>query len=501
MMTDSNPKSTFNSPLFAKLAQVLILIAISSYLCSSIHYPEFFEHLTKGNWILANGELPGTYLWTLVGSQLEWADPNWLFEVGVSFVETQFGIKGLVLTKLLLCIFVLISFSSLFSYLAKDLFFGTSLSILVSCGILFHSPFLPMLAAWSLLAGILLQACKFKDAEKLLSKDLLFIFILAVIYANTHGSFIACTLFVFILVSLNKQKRLALFLVLLLAAVFSPYFGVQILTSLKTGWNHFYLDVVLQREPANIYNFTLAFVVLLWLIFALFWHYVPKAVSLGPILLVGFLTLAGLGASFVLPFALFILGFVISIVWSDGGYQNKKNLGEAIHKFKTMLSGITAMGGLWFLSCLCAVNIINQYRSPESKTLLPNNEVEFMIERGIKEPLFHEGFIGGYLVYRFSDEKGEPRNNVMHSSYSMQLYPKAAVADHSLSSLGEDWREGFKAYAPNTVLCRASSPLYQFLFENPEWKLLVSGKKSERRDLKNNPFIWSVFERIEAFNR
>jgi hypothetical protein len=133
--------------------------------------------------------------------------------------------------------------------------------------------------------------------------------------------------------------------------------------------------------------------------------------------------------------------------------------------------------------------------------LLPNEEVEYFLESGVQPPLFHEAFIGGYLVYRFSNEKGELNHQVMQTTYSSHLYRDAAISDFSLKSLSDTWRDNFRSYAPNTVLCRQSSSLYQFLLDNPEWSLVFSGnqKKSKARGIiKNNPFVWAVFKRLES---
>lgn len=500
-MTKKVGHSSFDYPLFAILGQGLVILCLGTYLCTSIHFPDFYEHLTKGNWIIWHGRLPDTYLWTTIGGHLSWSDPNWLFEVIVSSLDTYFGIKGLIIAKIAFTVLAPLSFACLFSYLAAERFFGTLIAVIVSCGIFFHAPFLPSLLGWSLMALLLLQCFKLADSEESSLFRLLLIFVASLVFANTHGSYLLSSMLCLSLPRHSKKNTIILSVIFLLAAILNPYVGSQIVTALQTSYNQITLDIILQRDPASIYNFTAAFLTLLWLLFALFWHYDPKGAPVYPVVLAGGLSVLGLGSAFVLPYALFVVGILLSIVWGRGGHRNKGNLGNAIYKLKTGLARVSPIGILWVLICLTIVNVVNRMRHPESLVLLPNEEIEYFIESGVNPPLFHEAFIGGYLVYRFSDEKGELREKVMQTTYSSHLYRDAAISDFSLKSLDDTWRDNFRSYAPNTVLCRQSSSLYQLLLENPDWTLAFSGKQKRSKTpgiVKKNPFVWAVFKRRET---
>jgi hypothetical protein len=494
--------SKYEYPLFANLAQVLVIASVATYLCTGIHFPEFYEHLTRGKWILENAELPKKYIWSVIGSNLDWSDSNWLFNIFVSWVETNFGTSGLISAKMLVCVFTVASFSILFSKISKDRFLGTIVAILVCCGLLHLAPFTAELLGWGELALLIFICEQIKsNPEKTHKRSwLLFtLLLLSIIYANTHASYGLAAFFCFSFFKGSRATNILIFAIFIVAAFANPYFGGHLLTALKVCYNHVFFDILLQRDPASIYNFSVAFLVLLWLLLALFWHYRSGSLTAFQVAQAGVFSLIGLASSYVLPISIIVIGILICKVWDSEKPENLGNLGQSISHFKRQLSGISPIGMLWVLLCITIVNTANHLKSPTSNVLLPKKEVEYLIETGFTPPLYHESFIGAYLAYRFSSEKGQLQNAVMITNSSLNLSLQAARAEFSLRNLGDDWRESFGSYAPNTVLCRQSSSLYQFLSENPDWRLLFQDSSNQVKTTKqkgNNPFKWAVFKRF-----
>ena len=131
------------------------------------------DSLYRGHWILKNFKFPKTYF---LSSNSAWYDPNWLFEILVSFVETNFSGKGLIFLKILFILFSLYVVSNLFFKISKDSFFSVLLAVFACSGFFVSSDLGPSYLSLPLIC--LFLAKQIKESETTESKNYLFYFCL-----------------------------------------------------------------------------------------------------------------------------------------------------------------------------------------------------------------------------------------------------------------------------------------------------------------------------------
>ena len=503
----SNPQNYDSTT--ALLVQVLWAIAVASYLATSLFAPDFFEQLVIGRWILSHHDLPREDLWTLLAQNRAWRPVSWLFALNLAWVESIAGELGLAFFKLSgFLLFALVAVF-LFSHQACDKFFGTLIACIVCCAVLLNAVLSPELFAWSLfLASIGIFKC-FSEQEKQSKRYLIALFLLGVLFANVSGFSLLALLVIALHAFTNlaseevsKKNLLIAAGVFALSQFFTPYLGVQCLQIIHSAINQLSLDFYYQLNAGTVYDFPVAFLVLIILLLAVFWSKSPEGLRLSEVLALSLCTLIGLASSFVLPYAIILAGSSTAILWGRTNSERLGKLAEGFTILRSKLLGISPFGVLWLALCIVIVNVINIYRIPSSRVFLPQAEVDYLLENKPPFPLLHESSIGPYLVYRFSDARGEPLEKAAISPRAINLVPELGRYAIALERFGPDWRKFFDFIAPNTVLCRKASPMYAVLQSDAMWKLvfengLLNGeadREDSRRQLPEE-YIWAVFKK------
>ena len=496
----------------ATAVKVLWSLAVGSYLAASLYAPEFYEQLVLGRWIISHRALPREDYWTLLAGNHKWVPVSWLFSVSLAAVESFLGELGLALVKLIFFLLFVSTAAHFFSVQARESFFGTSIAFITSCALLLDAPLSPELLAWSLFAACLGVFYSFSKPGASTKPRLIVLFAVGVIYANVHGSSLLILGVILIFSSaafgeLGKSRRelLPAAGVLALGQVCTPYLGMQVIQVLHTAVNQLSLDLYYQRSAGTVFDFPVAFLLLILLLLALFWSKSPKSLRTSEAVVLSFFIVLGLASSFVLPYALILAGFLTATLW---GRSNSKDLGELALGFDHLrhkLSRLSSFGVLWIAICIIIVNVVNIYRIPSSKAFLPQAEIDYILESKLPFPILHESSIGPYLVYRFSNARGEAVHKAALTPRAMALAPEVGRYGIVLDMLSSGWQKFFDYIGPNTVLCRKASAMYAVLQSDPAWKLvfeneaaLNSVSQSEVSRRIPDEYIWAVFLRQEG---
>ncbi|MCB0323175.1 MAG: hypothetical protein KDD69_06355 [Bdellovibrionales bacterium] len=494
---------------YPRLANFLLLAAAATYFCTSIHSPVFFESLTIGHWIETHQAIPTEYLWSTAGAGQPWRSPSWLFELLLSLSEQLFGDQVFIVLKMLLLTCLVCGLSWLYACRARNAFIGTFIALPVSAGMLITAVLGPHLVGW--LGAVLLieLAYRARLGEGTPLRALAVSFLVGVLLANSDASS-AFAVLVSAVVLLSpavegevlapRAKRLGMVLVLVLSQLVTPYGGLQLLTIAQSFLFFLSLELGQRLNPGTVFQYQVSFLVLLWIVLVLLWPKHRRLLNGGEMLLAVGSTVLALASWKAAPYALLLVGLCTTLVWGRAQLSELGNLGEALSAFRQSMAKLPPLGTLWLLLCVLIVNVLNLWKVPFTKVLLPAREVDYLLEQPMDGALLHERFIGGYLVYRFADGKGRPRKLAAITDRSAFLDQPLAKSEVELETLSPGWKEYFAQLDPKRVLCRIDSTLYQVLTYDRSWELtLLYGfpPQSEPAAMltKKGAFGWALFSK------
>ena len=504
-------------------------LALGSHLVSPIREPEFFFRLTVGHWIESNGTVPSKDLWTLAGSSAPWSAPGWLFDLSLSFLERIGGHTAFIWTKLLLFCLLLGLLQRLFFRLCRDRFFAGLVTTLVGAGLLVDGELLPSLLGWILFPLIAEQICRFragKTSSAVLTAGL------SILLTNLTGSpFLLAFIFVlswFVEDPSSEKTRLEtdrdgpgtsavpiiLGAIWLAASIATPYLfkgllgaGLQLAGEIDTALRF-------RAHPATVFEYRTAFVVLLWLLFAGLKQDSRTGRPSPLVVIAALASVAGAVSISAMPYAIVAAGFCVARSWGEGSQRNEPGMRDGLERLGSSIYRLSPAGLVWLLSCASVVNIVHAVKVPTNTFVLPGPAIDFVLDRKLPFPLFHERSVGYYLAYRFAEPSGAPRFLAMADDRAA-IFDRGIVAgDETVNHLTLGWEQYFDRYAPQTVLCRIASPLFSALKRDPQWtqgfdalhaldrpRIPESeGGAPEQVEERLRPYLWAVFLRKDSIN-
>ncbi len=471
----SENKKHWNSMSIGML-KIFLFLSVASQLCSSIYHSYFFEYLHRGHWILEKFEFPTSYFLSSEHSlSSAWYDPNWIFEILISFIETNFSAKGLISLKILLVLSSLYFSSKLFLKLSKDDFFACALSIFACCGFFVSADLSPVYLSLPIFCILLTEFNSSRNRYALY-------FLLCYILYNTQSiSFIFVVSALFFVNSTSFKSNKKTVIACILPILLPPYFGLNLLTNLKHFISSFSHAVLLQSSPASIYDFRFAFLILSWVLAVVISGKSRNSgenINKNLILFASLLNLLALGFNVALSLALFTNCIVIAYMWKDYDAELK----HAVTLLKTRFQKISSIGIIWVLIAISFVGIKPKINYPVSKALLPNRVIDLALHRGLKLPLYHDTFSGSYLMYKLSDRS---KDVVLNTFQSVDL--KHARVDFLSKTLHPYFIKFFDFLAPKSVICRVSDPLFTLLKRDSNW-MHINNEQDQN-------FSWALFEK------
>ena len=482
----SENENHWNSTSSAVL-KVSLFLAVASHLCSSIYHSHFYEYLFRGHWILENLKFPKSYFLNDSEVTTSWRDPNWVFEILISFIETNFSAKGLIILKISLVFLSLYTSSRLFFTISKDIFFACVLAIFACCGFFVSADLNPSYLSLPLACLVIsylfkagaVNTNKERGNSSIFTSTICF-FLCYFLYNAQTISFIFIAFTALFLGLSKKAVNKKLLLVCILPLFLPPYFGLNLLSDFKFYLSSIGNSILLQSNPASIYDFRFAFLILSWVL-AVVIARESKNVDKNLLLFASLVNLLALGHNSILGVALFVNCVVVSCLWKN--YMGERaNLRHALSLLKTNFQKISHIGLIWVLIAVSVVGIRPKIKYPTSSALLPSKVLDLALERGLKLPLYHDTFSGSYLMYRLPKGSNDAVLNTFQSSSLDQ-----ARINFLSKSLHPYFMKFFDFMAPKSVICRVSDPLFSLLKRDSSWIHINSKQESN--------FSWALFEK------
>ena len=475
--------------------KITLFLALAAHLTSSIHMPQFFEHLARGHWIISNHSLPDAYIWSKLSfANSPWSDPNWLFEILISVCETNFGEVGLIVLKISAVFLSIYSLSLLLSCLSRDEFFGCLLAIVITSGVYVSNDLLPSCLALSL-------ACFFFYLVAKENINALILLVLVYLCCNIDATF-AILLPISLFFTNNRKSFFILLAVLLIAFLSPPYWGMQIVDGLRSELDSLSWDILLQRKAANVFDFRFAFLLLTWMLIGVVSKrqlLIERGVKL-LLFVSAIFSIFGLASTDFLALGLVSSSVLLAKLWSSYEDLEAQNLALGLKRLQDKLTKISPIGIIWVFLAICIISIKPLLAYPVSYALLPKQEVDLALSRGLKLPIYHDSFVGSYLAYRFSMSGLSPAETVLatsqaeaFSAHATGLDRRSPRIEYLAQTLNPHFFEYFDFLAPKSVICRRSEPLFSVLVRDPKWKEVSAPEEGLYQGL----FGWVLFERSE----
>ena len=451
-----------------------ILIATGFYICGPILDPDLWWHITIGKWIIANKEIPYVDYWNMFAVSKPWQAYSWSNEIVYAFIDDQFGILGLLSLKLILSILLAFSFFYCLGKISKDWFFGGLLGMYVTAACFNHFTLRPQALVWIYFIS-LIYTLELISTKGVNYKNLSAVFLIMLFWANTHLTTVIGIFTIYCWLAFrNSSKDLVFTLAVgFIGTLFTPYLGAEWITFLTKSSHPFDYSAIAEFKPANILQYSTAFILVLLAVLLLFLHFVPTLLSITKIVWGSILCIGGLAVVKFIPFAIIAIACLLARMWKEAKDKDSfGNFAEGIERLRKFYDWLPKEGLAFLFIVFGIINFTKSWNNPLGHEVIPVAAVDFIEEKNLEHPILNEFGRGGYLMYRFSDSKGELEHLVPIDGRTNVNSPEVWKMYLNAKDGNLKWQEYIDKVNPNTILWRTGSPFVSLLIAQDDWCLV-----------------------------
>lgn len=485
---------------------LVVLLAIASGITLSISDPDFWWHAVVGRWIIAHHAVPWVEHWNEYAAGKPWIAYSWSNEVLYALVDRYGGPLALVGCDLALALLLCLSLAYCLGRVSGDYLFGLALTACAAAACSMHFELRPQTLSWITFVWILYLAeqCRVRGVHL---RQALGLVLAAAVWANTHLSLVlgigAGSLWLLEGPKLSSAVRqvLPFVILLLLGSLLTPYHGEEWLTFFTMADHPFAHPYIREFQPATLHHATADLVLLLFIVLSLLLHYKPNALRPAQVISGVIFVVAGFMVVKFIPFAAIMVVFLIAALWRSAGGEPTAlgPLSEGLHRARARLVTLRTPAQIalivGFLG-LIAWNVHWLVLEPVYYSVFPVEAVNFIEKSNLPRPLLNDFNSGGYLIYRFSNADGTPREKVVMDGRTNVNDPRV-VRGYLHALQGDLWWESlFDLVKPKTVLWPNQFPLVTILLQDPRWCQVFP-----TAEMKESSSGWSVFITREEFDK
>lgn len=487
---------------FAKLGLVptlLILIFLIKVVNGQFNDPDYYWHLKTGEYIVAQGALPHTDIFSYTNAGRPWVLHEWLFQVLVYQLHTWGGDLGVqVFVALMLVATFGLCYASCSKLLAGDKAKALIVALLY-CAIITGTAPRPHLFTFLFFALFLHLLLDFKYSGA--TRRLWMMPPVMALWANLHGGFFIGLVLIALFVvgewltdrlaaspdPVRRQRLKPLALVggaALLATLANPEFirywlypfqviGMDASKGLIEEWRSpDFHQPVFQLWLAVVASFVLATI------------YSPRRPDATEVM-VPFVFVAGsFMASRNIPLAALAIAPFVALHLNAGLLTRLAGLGARLRRAQPRAAtGLAAratrpLGSSeylmnWLLVLFTFAALALSYPERQKtiatalNTVIPVKATDFIVREGIEGRMFNTYHYGGYLIHRLY-----PRQRVFidgRADMYGDVFIKHALAIYQGSS---EWKRLFDRHAVDYVICESEAPLRQLLLQEGRFRLV-----------------------------
>ena len=458
----------------SRLVWLLTAVLAGVYIAPQVVDPDLWWHIPIGRWILAHAAVPTVDHWNIWGVNLPWRAYSWSSEILFALVERSGGVIGLLFAQQLLGVICAVTFAWLFSRMAGDYFFGVLLGVFTTAACFNHFVLRPQTIVWVLLTAVLYISDRIARQGPR-REYLIALFAVMMIWANTHltaalGIFAAC---MWVVGPRNFRRAAIVGAVGFAGTLVTPYFGGEWLTFFAKSGHPLKFASITEFHPANIRQFSTAFLIVLNFFLLALWHLRPRSFEPFRLALLGCFVLGGLTVVKFLPFAVIVNAAIIARFWgcerlTCGGAGN---FDQAFVLLRAAVRKLEGVGLAFLLLAMTIVHSLKFIEHPIDLQQVPVGAVDFIEQHKLAAPILAFFGGGGYLMYRYSDAVGEARELVTIDGRT-NVTPEIILQRERATLFGErNWREYLESVQPqpSTILWKNESPLISILLASGQW--------------------------------
>ena len=461
-----------------------IVFATGIYIAGPIVDPDLWWHITVGRWILGHGAIPHTEHWNKFAFGNPWVAYSWLPEVMFAALDSTFSIRGLLISKLILAVFLALSLFYGYSKIAEDNFFGGLLGMYGTVACYQNFTLRPQTFVWVFFIWTLLISHRISK-EGFTTKRGLLLALVMCLWANTHlttaiGIF---TIAAWIAAPSRIKDTGKAVLSGFLGTLITPNFGTEWLTFFHKTGHPLKFSVIAEFSPATVLMYPTGFVIVLCFLCLLLFHFKPRSAEPSRLFFATVLIGGGLAVVKFLPFSSLGLAAVIASMWAEARSHEDEpfgNFSEAIEKFRGLYTWLPKEGLSFVFMVTIVLNVMSVWRYPLGLSIVPADPMDFIIGESLPHPLMNPFGQGGYVMYRLSDEQGNLEHKVPIDGRT-NVNPPEIWEQYYKALLGqEDWHLWLDTVQPQTILWKSERALTSLLLLHPDWcRVYQNGTKDQ----------------------
>ena len=252
-----------------------IIILAGVYITGPLVDPDLWWHITAGRWMIANVDVPTVDLWTMFGRGRPWLAYSWSNEILFAGVDLLWGVKGLLVLKIVVAISLAFSLCYCLSKVASNWFVGSLLGVYATVACYWHFTLRPQSLVWIVFAWLLYAVSRSRLDGSGSTMGIRLVLLMS-LWANSHlSSILGIVAVAGWLCPATAQawakERVKMPLYVTAAAfagtLVTPYFGAEWLTFFSKTSHPFLFASVIEFGPANILQYSTVFLLLILLLF------------------------------------------------------------------------------------------------------------------------------------------------------------------------------------------------------------------------------------------
>ncbi len=464
----------------AGMKRVLLLVSTAfftaAYICGPISDSEIWLHIALGRKILSSDAVPQTDLWNRFSSGQSWQPYSWMFDVIAASVWNCYAAAGMIVLKLVLAmLFVSVLMLCLVS-LSESVFAGAVTAVVAAMASYAHFGLAPHVLGWVCFSLTIALAFQIRRQARLTPGSCIALAAVFAFWTNLHPSVLFGLIGLFsILCGKDKQSgssRLWLCAAVCLGAItISPallHGPAAVLTRLAESLAH---RSMLVFQPASFDLYPVSFLILLLAVLFTLLHYHCARLGAAQLVALTFFVIVGMASITLLPFAVIYAASLIAwtLPQASSSIGAMANLSSAATNFERTLAKVppaVAAGLLLLFFCLKVDGLL---RLPLVSQAVPKAAADFVLESDLEGPILNSSVDGAYLIFRFSDESGNPTRLVSVDS-RVEINDPRILALHDGASQGmATWREFFRRVQPKVVIWPTDTALSSILAASSSW--------------------------------
>lgn len=514
---------------YERIIQAIICAGFAVAAVGPISHPDELWSLVVGRWIFHKIQVPYSDIWAATSSGLgqsqsvTWLAKGWLTQSLMGAVDYFGGFKGLAILKAISAFIFVSVVVNCSVKLTRSRFLGILIGLLTAAATLDSFQLGPEIFGLMFFALYLTLTYRLIDGV-LLDERYLSLFIVSCLASNFHSSavfFIPCALFLLLDMSIigharvhspSVQKIQAIKMVVILklcavslcGLVFSPYFGLHLYIFGKWALSAFTLNVLSRSSPGNIYSYSFSVCLIQIILLGSVLASAKWRPSKGEILLSTIAMIIAFSSAELCSFVSVILGIVLARAIGCAGGIHIGMLGDGLKILEARIRTLPLFGLSWLILVMTIIGLANLLREPVFNAEWPKQELDFVRTDTSTSgqncaKLVHSSALSGYIIYGFSNLKGEPESKAFLSPDTKYYSPRFFQNVASLWSAHPSWDKVISksnlCEESQYLLLRQIDPLYQVLIRHSEWERIKIREMQSKETYSSevDRYGWALF--------